>query len=272
MSASMAYGGKVSLGSTPMWASGITGGKRGTILERTGFGGTRKHYVRNTRLGPYTVTGGWTCEPSPSELLAILAWAIGGTALTVVNDRGADQKSFANAKCNRLTLSGRQGGLITAQVEWVGMTEATGEAVTAPTSTSPYAYAPDTTITLASTARAAASFELVIDNKIATDRTLNTLSLTEVNPTDQIITLRVDVPWVTANTALYDQALAGAAGSLSFLQDGFAALAISFAALQVPPEPPEVQGDEFMLTLNMEARSTDAADAITVTGGTTSGA
>jgi hypothetical protein len=263
----MAYAEKVSLGGTSIWASNITGGKHGNILERAGFGGVRTHYVRNTRAGPYSVKGGWQCEPSPSELLALLAWAINGTELAVVNDRVADQKSFADTKCNTLQINGRSGMEIAAQVDWVGMLEASGSTVAAPTSTSPYAFCPDVTITLASSARAAKSFELLIDNKIATDRNLNSLSLTEVNPTDQLITLKVVVPWVSANTALYDQALAGAAGSLTLAQTGFSNLVIAFGALQVPPEPPTVEENELVLALNMTARATDAEAAITVSGG-----
>lgn len=268
--ASMGYDAKIAIGETVIQASNITLGKRGRILERDGMRGAREHNTRDTRTGPYSVNGGFTCEPSPTELATILAWAINDTSADVSVDRVAAQYLYADCKVNTLNLSGSQGGTIVCRVELVGKTEAAGEALDDPESTSPYAYSPDVALTLASAARDPQSFELSIDNQLDAERFLNSLTLSEVNSQDQIVRLRAVVPFTADNLALYDQALAGAAGTLVLSQTGYVGLTISFGALQVPAESPEISKTEIFLTLNMEARASGAAAAIAVTGGTAS--
>ena len=271
--ASMGYEGKIAIGAgeTVIQASNITLGKRGRILERDGMRGVREHHVRDTRTGPYNVAGGFTCEPSPTELAMLLDWAIDDDSADVTVDRVLAAYLYPDCKVNTFRLSGTQGGLIVCGVELVGTTEEAGDALDDPESTSPYAYAPDLALTLVgSSTRDPQSFELFIDNQLDAERFLNSLTLAEVNSQDQIVRLRAVLPFTTANLALYDQALAGAAGSIKLSQDGFTDLTISFARLQVPAESPPISKSEIFLTLNMEARAEGATPAIDATGGAAS--
>src|SRR5688572_14091518 len=105
------------------------------ILNAQGLAGTRVKDVSRTRFGPYTVGGTLTIEPSPAFFGAWLPRVMGGgTATTptledallefgVMADRGADVYKYLGCVVNRMTLSGRAGGLIECALDIIGKTE-----------------------------------------------------------------------------------------------------------------------------------------------------
>jgi hypothetical protein len=110
-----------------------------------------------------------------------------------------------------------------------------------------------------------AEFELAIDNRLVTDRFMNSITVVTLPEGDRMITLRTTHAWASQNTDLYNQALAGAAGALAF-SNGGSSTAFNFGALQVPAESPGTAGkQEILLRLNMVARKTGSTLELSVT-------
>ncbi len=248
--------------------------KRGTQPARVGIRGTRSVDIDDVRAGPYTVEGSITVQPNATELLALASLAIGAGGVVnekvqefdVIIDRGDVQVfTYASCKVNWLVISGAQGGMIDATLDLIGKTEArSGSAPSEPTSASPFIFS-DGTLTLQSASRPTESFTLTIDNALVGEQFRMNTTVDDIPEGDRIITLTSRHPWnTTANTGLYDQAVAGAAGTL-VLNDGSNGVTFTFGKLQVPAESPMVPGkDEIFLDLNMTARKDGATKEIAV--------
>lgn len=255
--------------------------KRGVIIERDGLRGTRSHHADDTRVGPYTVGGTVTLQPTPEDLDIWLPRILGAAESTDVFalaetlpdfnvgvDRVTKVFTYAGCKVNKATFRGSSGQTIRLILEIVGKTESVANAGTFPTlsfsNTTPYVFT-DLALTLQSSEREVTDFELVIDNQLVTDRFNNSLTVTDIPPGDRIISLRTTHPYASANADLYAQALAGAAGTLALATGGYST-SFAFAKLQVPDESPVVQGKgEIPLTLNMTSRMTGTTKELIVT-------
>jgi hypothetical protein len=155
----------------------------------------------------------------------------------------------------------------------VGQSESVDNAGTFPSLTAgvtqPYIFH-DLVMTLQSSARKLASFELVIDNGLVTDRFLNSTTITQLPEGDRTIGLNVVLPYsagtgTSGNTDLYAQALAGAAGTLVFTNAGYSTT-FSFGTLQVPDNSPSSSSKgEIPLNLEMVARKTSTTLELEVT-------
>lgn len=259
---------KLSINGTPYAALSCDFGKRGMILRRNGLRGTREHYAADARKGPYRVAGSISLEPDPDGFAAMMALIVGSggniaeqlTDFSVVVDRYESIYTYANVKVNRARIYGRQGGIIGMDLDLIGTTEAESGSVNTPADNGPYIFA-DSILTLAATSREVSSFELLIDNHIDGERFLNSLTLPKVIELDRTIQLNTTHPFNDTNKDLYDQAVAGATGSLA-INDGTTPHTISFGILQVPAESPAIRGKvEEVLTLNMEAVRSSAGVA-----------
>lgn len=249
--------------------------KRGVIVERDGLRGIRGHESADTRVGPYSVAGQLVLEPTPEDLAVLFPFILGADAsgttfalaetlpsFTLVVDRVAKVFTYAGCKVARATFSGSSGGLLRLAMDIVAQSEAVGNAGTFPSLTAsitqPYIFS-DLTLTLQSAVRKPASFELVIDNGLITDRFLNSTTVVTIPEGDRVVMLNVVLPYAagtgtTGNTDLYAQALAGAAGTLALANAGYSTT-FSFATLQVPDNSPTVAGrGEIPLNLEMIAR------------------
>lgn len=244
--------------------------KTGQHLERVGIRGTRSHDVDDVVDGPYTVAGQIVLEPSMTEYAALLNLAMGGAALaeeltefTVIVDRVTAVFTYAGCKINRFSWSSSAGQLGRLTLDIVGKTEAvSGSAPSEPTSSDPIQHA-DQTVTLASSAREIESLEFILDNACEA-KFYNNLSANDIPEGDRIVTFNCDVPYISDHSALYDQAVAGAAGSLAITQ-GNTTTTLTFAKLQVPEDSPVVPGKgEILLTLPMVARKDGATAELVV--------
>lgn len=252
---------KLSINGTAMAALDCGLGKREVLISRPGLRGTRAHFDTDVRKASQYVAGSITLNPSHSELVALAALAIGSggaaaealNTFSVVVDRFTQVDTYAGCKINRFTLAGSQGQPLILTLDIIGTTEAANSgSVSAPNSGIPYIMS-DLTLTLQSSARAAFSFSLVIDNMIDAERFLNSVTLSDLVEQDRSVTLQTVHPFSTANLDLYDQAVGGAAGSLA-LNNGTSGGAFSFGRLQCPAERPEIPGKtEVNMTLNMIA-------------------
>jgi len=262
--------------------------KRGVIVERTGLRGTRSHQADDTRIGPYTVGGRLVLEPTPQDLAIWLPRILGGSpsgttyplaetlpSFTLAIDRVAKVFAYAGCKVNRAVLQGSQGGLLRLSLDIVAQSESVAAAGTFPSlslsNAPPYIFS-DLSLTLASTAREVKQFELTVDNGLVTDRFMNSIVIVNAPEGDRTITLNTTHAWAAANTDLYAQALAGAAGSLQLTNalggtppTGYQTT-FSFATLQVPDRSPSVPGrDELLLNLEMLARRVGSTAELSVT-------
>jgi hypothetical protein len=234
-------------------------GKKETLLQRNGIRGVRNHFDTDVRKGPQHIAGTINLEPSYSELVALMALAIGSggntsdslTDFSVVVDRKVRADTYAGCKIGKATITGTQGGIISCSLDIVGKTEtANTGSVSTPASAIPFILA-DMILTLASAARETHNFTLIIDNHLDGERFLNSLTLSQVVELDRSVSLTTSHPHNDTNIGLYDQAVGGAAGTLA-LNNGTNTGTFSFGRLQVPAEAPDIPGKtELMLTLNM---------------------
>jgi len=245
--------------------------KRATHPERVGIRGTRSHDVDDVRAGSYTVEGSITIQPTLAGLsaLAILAIGPGGVVneklqeFTVIVDRETQVFTYAGCKIGQFDLSGSQGELLELTLTMIGKTEArSGSAPAEPASAVPFIFS-DGTLTLQSASRPTDSFRLIIDNALVGGQFRMNTTVDDIPEGDRNVTLTSRHPFnTTANTTLYDQAIAGATGTL-VLNDGSSAVTFTFGKLQVPAESPMVTGkDEIFLDLNMTARKDGATKEI----------
>lgn len=265
-------------------------GKTAAIIERQGIRGTRSHVADDARQGPYTVSGTIVLEPTPADWVVLLPLIMGGSAsgtsyplaetlksFSLLVDRVADRWCYVGCVVTRATISGTKGGLVRLSLEIVGQKEGKivssafveGAAGTAdafpsltPSVAPPFMFNGDFSLTLVSVAsRETESFELVIDNAVVADRFMNSLTIINAPAGDRMVTLTTSHPYASGYTDLYEQALAGSAGTLALTTYptslGTYSLTFTFGTLQVPSRSPVVQDkSEIMLNLNMVARKT----------------
>lgn len=259
-----------SIGGTSMMGW-ITVGKRAVHLERDGMRGTRSHDVDDVATGPHTVDGQIIINPTNTELVALDLLAIGAggtvdetlTEFAIIKENGSNTYTYSNCVCDRFTLRGSQGGLWEVTMDVVGRTETeAGSAPAEPASALPLAYSGGTALVLQGSAREVESVEMVIDNAVIKDRFQHSITVTDTPTADRTVTLRTTHSLSTNTNDLYDQALAGAVGTLA-VTDGTSTRTYTFGKLQVPAEPKEVRGKgPLPLNLNMVARKDGATKEI----------
>lgn len=256
--------------------------KLGTIVESEGIRGTRSRHEVMTREGTYEVGGEIVLEPSPLDLDLWLPRILGAAESTdtfalaetlpafgVLVDREGGTFEYTDCKVNKATFRAGANGLVQLALDIFGVTEVTGTsapAVSLGTAAGNYPYIfHDGVLTLQSSARAMMDFELVIDNRLSR-RFTNSQTATDLTAQDRLITLRTTNPFTaTEMSALYNQAVGGAAGTLVFT-NGNCSTTFTFGKLQVPAESPSIRGkQEVPLTLNMTARMTGSTRELVVT-------
>ena len=275
LDASMGHAGTVSIAATPMPVLSDTVKKIGTHVEREGLRGTRSHDVDDVRVGPYEVAGTIVLNPTSAELDFLYTYILGtGKVLTeelppfaLISDRVAAVHTFQGCKVDRATLRGTAGALLELVLEVVGISEeVSGSAPAEPTSALPFLMS-DCVLTLGGSAREVDRFELTVDNRLVRGRFMNGLVVTDIPEGDRIITLATNHDYNAANLALYEQALAGAAGTL-VINDGTANHSIALAKCQVPAESPVLEGKgpialPLMMTVRKDGATLELVPTVT---------
>lgn len=251
------------------------------LLNAQGLMGTRTKDVSRSRLGPYTVTGSLTIEPSPAFFGSWLPRVMGGGTATsptvedallefgVMQDKGGDVFNYQGCVVNRMTLSGRAGGLIECSLDILGKTEAVdqgtfaGLALGTTLAYEPFQHA-DLALTLAGTARSVLDFRLVIDNQVNA-RFVNSLTANEMITSGREITLEANVVYTSTEAGnLYSLAKDGAAGTLT-LTNSTVSTSFAFGRVQIPDNSPRTQNGEVVLPIRAQIRGTSLGDEFTVT-------
>lgn len=261
---------------------------RQTILNDQGITGSRSEHSARTRFGERSALGQIIFCPSPNDLNLLLPRILGANESTdvfalaetlpafgVMIDKVAKVWSFSDCKINKATFSGTAGQKIRLTLDIIGFDYSIGNAGTFPVLTlavaaadQPYTMS-DAVFTLAGSARATKSFELVIDNMLEGRRS-NSLAITSLTPQARKISLKTVHPYTADETNLVEQALAGAAGTIVLTPIGGGMSGVTttftFGTLQCPTESPVVPGKQAIdLTLNMEARMTGSTRELVVT-------
>jgi len=255
-----------------------------TFLDLSGIRGTRSHPKERCRVGTYSVTGPISFQPTPEEMANLLPRILGaapsGTTFAVAEDlpefdvfidRITKVFTYAGCKCISANFKGSSGSPLTLDMNIVGKTETISNAGTAigsslvPGLTAPYVFM-DGVLTLSGDTREFKDFDLMIDNVADTSRFMNSLTLTDIPILDRKVTLTVTVPYTTDNADLYDQALAGAAGTLVFTNGNYSTT-FTFANLKATSQAtPTVNAkQELMLGLNLTAYMSSTTKEIVVT-------
>lgn len=245
--------------------------KQGAILRREGVRGSRARDIDDIRVGPYSVSGSFTIEPTPAELSAVLQLAMGGSALAeaptefdIVADRSVDTWTYEDCKVSKLTLSSSAGQLTQCTLDVIGKTAAmTGDLSSAPTSATPFQHA-DWALTLNSVTCTPEDWTFSIDNHLIA-KYRNSLTATDLQAEDRTITLSANVPSDTTHDDLMWAGSGGIAGTLVGTIGGLS-ITLTFTKLVAPDEDPTMGGrSEILIPLNYTAYADGATAEFTLT-------
>lgn len=245
--------------------------KTGTIIERDGIRGTRSRNANDCRVGTYAVAGPVVLEPSAADLNACMVLALGAngavaetlTSFSAIVDRDYNAVTYEGCVINTATLRCSQGGIAELTLDLVGKTANTTGSVAAPTVAIPFIMS-DVTLTMGNTAYETMEFELVVNNNVATDRYMNSLTLTDIPAGERLVTLKTVHAYNANSAALWEPALAGLTTNTLVLANGTNTVTFTFGALQTAREDPDVSKSEILLTKNWVARKTGATAEIAV--------
>lgn len=246
-----------------------------THVRSEGIRGTRSRKSHRVRIAREQITGSVVMNPSVTEIDWLLPYMLGGsTSLGVTDvadtlgefvgaiDRVTKVFTYTGLRVARWSISGSSGQALVLTLDLEGETETVGNAGTFPAltlDTDNFFVFSDITLTLASSARKVQSFTLTMDNALDAERFNNSITRAEIAAMDRSVTLECSVPYTSDNSDLYDQAVAGAAGSLA-ISDGSTTYTIAFGNVKAPAESPTVPGrSEILLPLRLDCYSTDAA-------------
>ena len=258
------------------------------VQEHAGGGGnrgTRSQHGGRNRVVSERVTGGWTMEPTPTELQSILEIALGLAPVGNVYgldellpkfgllvDKVASRYLYNGCLVNKITFSAQQKSNLTCAIEIEGDTELPEPAafstfnVPQIVDEQPYILA-DSTLVLDGREVSFKSFTITVDNVLDVDRFLNSLGRECIPATDRVVTASFEIPFTEANTVLHDLPAIGIPGTLSFGR-GTSSTVFNFPRLQVPADTPagSSRGDELMLDLEFQARyDVNPNDEMTIT-------
>jgi hypothetical protein len=240
--------------------------RRAQIIDTAGIVGSRTHPSERSRAGPEQIGGSVTLVPTAAVLTTMLPYILGTSgALTetiadFTTEKTVETKKFSygNCKVARATFSASRGGALQLSLDIQAKSETVTTASIAATVAlaAPYVFT-DLTLTVASVAYSANSFQLTIDNGIEVEN-FNSLTPVRLNETDRVISWSMSVPFLDA-TALYPLATAGVSAVAAF-GNGSTTLTFTSPKLQVPPESPTVGGrGETLFNVNGVARGSAGA-------------
>jgi hypothetical protein len=238
------------------------------IIDLSGISGSRSHKSEPNQVIRKYVNGEIACFPNPVELARLLPRILGAAAagttfslaetlpeFYVSSDRTNFVHIWNNCRCGRATFSARDGGGLELVMFNVGKTETKNAAGTFPaisiSDTTQSFILPQLALTLGGNAYQCDGITVTIDNALNV-RFANSLTATEINPTDRMITISTRIPWGDSS-ALYVDGAANLA-MLATFTNGATSLQMSFPAVKFPKSTPTVD-DRGEMWINIEARA-----------------
>lgn len=263
-----------------------------------GIRGTRSRASERVSAATEWVAGRITMNVSPGDFKTLLLHIMGNESPSgtfnladglpyfgVMIDRHYGVFEYKDCKVNRAILSARaprlgqegEPDLLQLTLEIFGKTEdasatfpgsppslgTTGEYAPFVLAHADSNASPAGSVSLVAAEREIKDFDLEINNHLYV-RAVNSISPTSICAQDRTIRLVARVPWESANSALYNQAVAGSAATLKFAY-GAVSTTFTFGRLQVPRKSPNVLGKrEVDLILTGEARSVGSTKELVV--------
>lgn len=250
-------------------------------IDNDGIRGTRSHQSERVRGGLKRVQGTIRINPSPADLDLWFPRILGAAESTdsfalaetlpafgVIVDRVAETFEYEDCYVNRATFRSSEGGLLELELDIIGADEVVGTnapsvAISTASNNVPYTHT-DLVLTLAASARDVKNLEITIDNQLEQSFN-NSRTATGITPRNRIVSVRCTNPFTSDETALYAQAVAGAAGTAVYTNGGMSTT-FTFGRLQVPARSPSVTGkNEIPLVLDMVARMVTTTRELVVT-------
>jgi len=254
-------------------------------LQTNGIRGTRSLSKERNREGLKRVGGPITWHPSPLDLDFFLPCILGAaenadafavdealTSFVMGVDLVADAFEYGDLFVNKATFRGAAGQLVELTLDCIGeaKTDLSYPSLTLGVAAGdvPYRFF-EGVLTLESSAREMESFELTIDNQLAT-LFRNSQTATAISPQNRIVMLTVETPYTSSEVGLNTAAFAGAAGSLVFT-NGNMSTTFTFGNLQLNPKTtPVVNGkSEIVQRLTYQAFRSGSTREIAVTSDST---
>jgi hypothetical protein len=254
--------------------------KVGANTSDDGIRGTRSEASERIRSSIYTVAGTILMEPNCTELVDIIKWCGFSQSSTtysltetltsrdVTIDRIAKVFTYAGCYVNRAVFSSSEGTPLRVSLDLIGQTETVANAATFPSLThslaAPYMHH-DAVCSLVSSARQFKSATVTFDNMLIAAFN-NSQSAQNITPGGRKVMVNMVTPYSSSETALYAQAVAGTAATITYTQ-GATSLLFSFATLQVPDNSPVLtnKNGETVLELNGQARTSSTTKECIIT-------
>jgi len=256
-----------------------------------GMAGSRSQFAARTRANIRRASGSLSLEPNAAEWALLLPWILGADAsgtsyalaetlqaftATIKRDNGTDGKvaTYNGCKVARAVISSEQGSPVRLQMDVEGRDETLGNAGTFPSlslniATGPFIHT-DSAVTVGGTAFPVRRISVTIDNVLDTERFVNSVTRTGLQPKDRLITVELAGPY-GGKEALYPTAAtlaAGVAVVITYTNTVHAvSLSLSLPKVHFPRQSPPWNGrEEFDLPLRGVARAGSAVnDELAVT-------
>jgi hypothetical protein len=232
------------------------------IVNLSGISGSRSEQQNRQQVIRRHVNGELTMIPNEIELARIIPRAFGAAAAGstynlaetlseyyVSSDRTDFVHVWNNCKTGRIMFNAREGGGLEVTQFIVGKTETKNVAGTFPVltidETTQSFILPQAAVTIGGNPYQVDGIQFTVDNALNV-RFANSITATEINPTNRIVTLQTRVPWGDA-AALYADGAAKVAIVVTFT-NGAHSLQATFAAAKFPKSTPTVddKGEQWL--------------------------
>jgi hypothetical protein len=265
------------------------------VIEFNGIRGSRERVIERTRQGLRHVGGNIVLYPTANELMNLMPRILGqagasmggytqftpsesmtSEAFYVAVDRVAAVGVYNGCIVNRATFESSRGAplKLTLEIEALDETENTAGSFPALVidASAPFVHM-DSTLTLGGSQVQVETLQVVIDNMLNTERFMNSITRTNLPPTDRSVRVAFTVPW-TSDTypSLYNTGVSGVTADLKFsvggAGDGAAGTDLHFLfgniIFPANKSPSVASKDELTLHLAGDARKTGSTLEITV--------
>ena len=254
MAEQMGYGVRMTVGGSPMEFVSHDIKETIEIVEDEGIRGSRARVLERVAQGSKKVAGSITFEPTPTEmgvLLPLVCQNSSGVTLTdalqdvsIVIDNVTKKYTYVG-RFSKMNITGESGKKIQVKVQFVGksLTVSGGGGLSgaADITSRPFMfYDIGSGLTLGSNTYSIDKFDLAIDNKIEPTY-MQGQTATDLEPSDRVVTLGVQLKYTAAESTLLDQAQAGPSlssplsGSVAFA-NGSSSMSFTFGALVAASE------------------------------------
>lgn len=252
------------------------------ILSEDGMTGTRSRTSERTREGAGEIKGQITLSFTPTSMAFFLQYALGaapsGTTYALAEtiptfvlciDKVAKVITYSGCKISKMTIKGSKGSpMIKATLDIVATGASVGNAGSFPSLTvptdPPYVFW-EGVLTLQGATRQHSDVEIIIDNMLEGNES-NEQVASEFNPTDRVITVNGTSPFNSTEIDVFNQGIAGAAGSYALTNGGYSTT-FTFGNLKAKRNHPGVAGKKSKIStkLEMQAFMTGSTRELVVT-------